>query len=189
VANADLESANGRLAELAHRDPLTGLINRRRFFELAAEQLALARRHQRPCGVLMIDLDHFKRINDTYGHAAGDEALRAAADCVVATVREVDIVARFGGEELAALLPETDAPGARLIAERVRSALAALEIAFEGRVIRITASVGVAAWSASEGGIEAALDRADAALYRVKQAGRDGVAMEPPAAPVDVDPA
>jgi diguanylate cyclase (GGDEF)-like protein len=184
IANAELESANGRLAEQAHRDPLTGLINRRRFFELASEQLALARRHQRPCGVLMVDLDDFKRINDTFGHAGGDEALRAAARCVVDTVREVDIVARFGGEELAALLPQTEAPAAWLIAERIRGALAALEIPFEGRMIRVTASLGVASWSSSEGGIEAALDRADAALYRVKRAGRDGVAMEPAITPV-----
>jgi diguanylate cyclase (GGDEF)-like protein len=180
MANAELEDANARLAEQAHRDPLTGLVNRRRFFEAAAEHLALARRHQRPCSVLMADLDHFKRINDTFGHAGGDEALRAAAQCVLETVREVDVVARFGGEELAALLPETDAPAAWLIAERIRGALAALEIPFEGRVIRVTASVGVAEWSPDDGGVEAALNRADLALYRVKQAGRDGVAMEPP---------
>ncbi len=186
IANAELEDANARLAGQAHRDPLTGLVNRRRFFELAADQLALARRHRRPCSVFMVDLDHFKRINDTFGHAGGDEALCAAAQCVVETVREVDIVARFGGEELVALLPETDAPAAGLIAERVRGALAALEVPYEGQIIRITASVGVAAWSPSEGGIEDALRRADLALYRVKQAGRDGVAMEPPVTPVAV---
>ncbi len=180
VAVAQLEGANKRLAQQAHRDPLTGLINRRRFFELAAEQLALARRRQWACSVFMVDLDHFKQINDTFGHAGGDETLRAAAQCIVRTVREIDIVARFGGEELAVLLPETDATAARLIAERLRGALAALEIPFEGRVIRITASVGVAAWNPSEGGIEAALDRADGALYRAKLAGRDTVAAEPP---------
>jgi diguanylate cyclase (GGDEF)-like protein len=185
IANVELEDANARLAVLAHRDPLTGLVNRRRFFELAAEQLALARRHQRPCSVFMADLDHFKRINDTFGHAGGDEALRRAARCVLETVREVDIVARFGGEELAALLPETDMTTAMTIAERVRRALAELELPYDGGVIRITASVGVACWSPSEIGIEPALNRADGALYRVKQNGRDGVATEPPLPGID----
>jgi diguanylate cyclase (GGDEF)-like protein len=180
----ELERANAQLAEQAHRDPLTGLLNRRRFFELAGEQLALARRYERPCSVFMVDLDHFKRINDTYGHAGGDEVLIAAARCVVDTIREVDIVARFGGEELAVLLPETDALAACLSAERVRAALAALEIPWEDGEIRVTASIGVALWVPSEGGIQAALDRADRALYRVKEAGRDGVRIEEAVTPI-----
>jgi diguanylate cyclase (GGDEF)-like protein len=183
TANAELEAVNAELARLAHHDPLTGLLNRRRFFELAADEVARARRHGRPCSVFMIDLDHFKRINDTYGHSAGDAMLRAVARRLLETVREIDFVARMGGEELAVLLPETGAPTALAVAERVRQALASLAIPHEGGVIRVTASIGVAAWRETELDVEAALHRADAALYRVKTRGRNGVALEGPAAP------
>jgi diguanylate cyclase (GGDEF)-like protein len=178
-----LRLANAELDRLAHHDPLTGLGNRRRFLQMADELIALARRHGRPCSVLMVDLDHFKRINDTHGHAAGDETLRAVARCLVGSLREIDIVARFGGEEMAAFLPETDLADACLAAERFRQALENLEIHHESTLIRVTASIGVASWVETESAIEPALERADIALYRVKQGGRNGVAAEPPLAP------
>jgi diguanylate cyclase (GGDEF)-like protein len=179
IANSELEQANAELARLAHHDPLTGLGNRRRFFQLTADHIALARRHYRPCSVFMIDLDHFKQINDRFGHAGGDETLRRAARCAVETVREVDIVARFGGEELAVFLPETAIKEATQVAERFRKALEQLEIRYGGHTIRVTASIGVAAWSVMEPDIEPALNRADAALYEVKKSGRNGVGVDP----------
>jgi diguanylate cyclase (GGDEF)-like protein len=179
IANTELEQANAELARLAHHDTLTGLGNRRRFFQLTADHIALARRRYRPCSVFMIDLDHFKQINDRFGHAAGDETLRRAARCVLETVREIDIVARLGGEELAVFLPETSIKEAAQVAERFRQALERLEIHYERSMIRVTASIGVAAWSVMEPDIEPALNRADAALYQVKNSGRNGVGVDP----------
>ncbi len=183
ISAETLRLANAELDRLAHHDPLTGLGNRRRFLHMADELIALARRHGRPCSVLMVDLDHFKRINDTHGHAAGDETLRAVARCLIGALREIDIVARFGGEEMAAFLPETDLADACLAAERFRQALETLEIHYENKVIQVTASIGVASWVETETAIEPALERADIALYRVKKGGRNGVAAEPPLSP------
>jgi len=179
IANTELEQANAELARLAHHDPLTGLGNRRRFFELCDYQIAQARRRYRPCSVLMIDLDHFKQINDRFGHGGGDETLRRAARCLVETVREIDIVARFGGEELAVFLPETSIKEAAQVAERFRQALEQLKIRYEHSAIHVTASIGVAAWSVMEPDIQPALNRADAALYKVKNSGRNGVGVDP----------
>jgi diguanylate cyclase (GGDEF)-like protein len=175
-----LQAANAELERLASHDPLTGLANRRRFFEAAAERLAQARRHGRAASVLMADLDHFKRINDAHGHAGGDAALKAAARCLADSLREIDVVARYGGEELVAFLTETDLADALVVAERFRATLEAERIRHMGAEIRVTASIGVAAWHPEEPGIEPALARADAALYRVKQATRNAVAAEPP---------
>jgi diguanylate cyclase (GGDEF)-like protein len=122
-------------------------------------------------------LDHFKRINDQYGHAIGDAALRAAGECLTRTLREVDLGARYGGEELAALLPETDFDGATEAAERFRLALEAVHIAHEDRPIRVTVSIGVSVWRDDEEDIRPALARADAALYRAKNDGRNRVAV------------
>jgi diguanylate cyclase (GGDEF)-like protein len=177
-----LQRANSELERLAQFDPLTGLGNRRRFFQVASDLLAQAKRHDRPCSVMMVDLDHFKRINDAYGHGGGDETLRAAASCLQASLRDADLAARFGGEELAALMPETDLAGAYLVAERFRAALEANAIPHEGNVIHVTASIGVAAWDSRELDIEPALERADTALYRAKNSGRNRVAAEPPLA-------
>jgi diguanylate cyclase (GGDEF)-like protein len=178
VSAETLMRANAQLERLADQDPLTGLGNRRHFFRKAEELLALARRHERPCSLLMVDLDYFKRINDVYGHGGGDAALCAAGRCLEATLREIDVIARFGGEELAAFLPETDLVGGCAVAERFRAALEALHVEHEGATIRVTASIGVASWHRSESGIQPALDRADAALYRAKQSGRNRVASE-----------
>jgi diguanylate cyclase (GGDEF)-like protein len=179
VSAKTLQLSNAELERLAHHDPLTGLGNRRRFFQVTADLLVQARRHHRPCCVMMVDLDHFKRINDNFGHGGGDETLRATARCLVESLRQVDVVARFGGEELAVFLPETAMPEAFLVAERFRQSLESVNIQYEGAVIRVTASIGIACWVEPETGIEPALRRADAALYRVKNAGRNNVAIEP----------
>lgn len=170
----DLVAANARLDVLASTDPLTGLLNRRRFLELAQAEQARAQRYGRPVAVLLVDLDHFKRVNDTHGHRMGDAVLRTAADVLTASRRTSDLAARFGGEELVLLLPETDLKGAVGLAERLRLALAGAQTRLDGADVRITASIGVASLRAGES-LDSLLHRADQALYSAKRAGRDRV--------------
>lgn len=157
-------------------DLLTGLPNRRAFNEQAADQIALARRHNRPLTVLMIDLDRFKRINDTYGHPAGDMVLRAMASAGKSILRQSDIFARLGGEEFAVLLPETSEEQAIMIADRLRQAIAKsrFDHDWEGQTpIAFTVSIGVAPCFHDDSAIEYALKRADRSLYSAKQDGRN----------------
>ncbi|HYD71198.1 diguanylate cyclase [Azospirillum sp.] len=169
------------LRHLATTDPLTGLANRRQFLAAAERELVRVRRYDRPATVLMFDIDHFKRINDTHGHAAGDEALRHVAAVCRDLLRETDIVGRLGGEEFGILLPETDVPSAREAAERLRLALARAEIPRpDGGTLRLTASIGIAACMPGDAGIEQALSRADDALYHAKANGRNRVEVKAP---------
>ncbi|MBP2295950.1 diguanylate cyclase [Azospirillum rugosum] len=175
-----LEDANAKLERLATVDPLTAVWNRRHFLELAGAELGRARRHGRRLSVFLLDLDHFKAVNDGYGHAAGDEVLRVAVSRAREALRTSDQIARFGGEEFAILLPETDLAGAHVVAERVRAAIAGAPVAVEGRAIPITGSLGVAEWDGVEPSIEQTLRRADTALYDAKQAGRNRVCTATP---------
>ncbi|MDZ5649151.1 diguanylate cyclase [Nitrospirillum sp. BR 11828] len=169
----DLRAANAKLEQLASTDPLTGILNRRRFFELARLEWDRSRRYGHVFSVILFDLDHFKRINDTYGHFMGDEVLRAAVKEAGQACRTVDLLARFGGEEVMMLLPETDLAGARAVAERVRIGLAALEVAYDGQTAQVTASLGVAQWRGPDETLEDLLARADGALYQAKKGGRN----------------
>jgi diguanylate cyclase (GGDEF)-like protein len=167
------ERAEGELRRLAMVDPLTGLYNRRAFLELAARELARSRREGSPSAVLMVDLDHFKRVNDDFGHQAGDRVLAAFGALLGRSLREADVAGRYGGEEFCAVLPGAGLAEAAAIAERVRGAAAQAPL---GDLPRITtASIGVALLEPDVGGIEPALARADAALYAAKQAGRNRV--------------
>ena len=159
------------LRRIAATDPLTGLANRSSFFNRSAAEIRRAERHGHPLAVAMLDLDHFKQINDTEGHEAGDAALKAFADLCRATVREQDLVARIGGEEFALLLSETRAADALPVAERLREAVAGLRRA--GAARRMTVSIGISEWWPQETNLEAALKRADRALYEAKQSGRN----------------
>ena len=163
------------LKMLAATDPLTGLMNRARFFELAHEEISRAHRYERPLAVVMLDIDLFKNINDTYGHEAGDTALRAFADLCRAMVRSPDSIGRIGGEEFALLLPETNRTNARALAERLRAAVASMRI--DGLPVTMTISVGVSEVLPSEDKPDAALSRADAALYEAKRGGRNRVVL------------
>ena len=167
-----LRSANDRLAALASTDPLTGIGNRRRFLESATQELDLARRHGLPVSLIIVDLDRFKSINDNYGHPVGDAVLKRAAEATVRACRPGDVVARFGGEELVVLLPETAAAAALAGAEEVRRGLA-VPGEFEGQAIAITASAGVAEWRAPDETLASLIERADRALYEAKRTGRD----------------
>lgn len=170
--NVDLAAANSRLQALATTDPLTGLPNHRATVAALDHELARAYRYRRPCAVLFLDLDHFKAVNDTYGHPEGDAALCDFAAVVTATLRSVDTVGRWGGEEFVAVLPETDIERACEAAERVRAAVTAHVFA-AGREIHLTCSIGVATYPADGEERNALIAAADHAMYAAKMLGRN----------------
>lgn len=170
---ADLTQANAELLKLATHDALTGVFNRRRFDEKLAENSLLFQRTGRTFALLLIDADHFKRVNDTYGHAIGDDVLCQLAALIESTTRATDFVARYGGEEFAVLLPEVEAPDSPdVVAEKIR---AAVEAAVFPAVGRLTVSIGVGVAEPSDRDSLALLKRADMCLYEAKAAGRNRV--------------
>jgi diguanylate cyclase (GGDEF)-like protein/putative nucleotidyltransferase with HDIG domain len=172
IANARLHEATH---DLAITDTLTGLRNRRLFDQELADALARARRDRRPLGLLMIDIDHFKRVNDSYGHAAGDQALEALGRLIAAELRESDLGARFGGEEFAVILPYTDGACGKQLAERIRCRVAGSVLRLAGgRELRLTVSIGNVA---GDGAPQRLLQHADQALYTAKQEGRNRVCL------------
>lgn len=157
-------------------DPLTGLYNRRFFDESLKRELARAQRSQSACSVVMIDLDHFKRVNDTYGHEGGDLVLKAASHGILQRVRASDVVCRYGGEELVLMLPDCSAEEAQKCAEGIRSSIGGIVIEHAGQTISgISASFGVAQWPGHGDGEQALLSAADRALYAAKKGGRNQV--------------
>ena len=167
-AHLDLKIANAELTRLAATDFLTGVLNRRRFMELGEAEVARVRRSGRCFGTVMIDVDHFKTVNDTYGHDVGDTVLRTLAEACVDRLRNVDIVGRMGGEEFALILPETDPQGAKLTVERLREYLGELAVPVDSGTLKVTVSAGVTTVQDPNDSIEAALKRADEALYEAK---------------------
>jgi diguanylate cyclase (GGDEF)-like protein len=165
------------LETLAAIDWLTGLYNRRHFEALARAELARSQRYMRPVSVLMIDIDHFKAVNDRFGHAAGDQVLRAVAALLVADKRDADVAARLGGEEFALLLPETTDLAAVQFAERLRQKMRNHASTVQGEKLAITISIGVAGATATTSGIEMLVRSADDALYDAKRGGRDRVSL------------
>jgi diguanylate cyclase (GGDEF)-like protein len=165
-----------QLERLATTDSLTSLYNRRHFMELAATEWSRYLRHRRPLSMLMIDIDHFKLVNDRYGHAAGDDAIASIAATCRESKRAADIVGRLGGEEFAILLPETDQVQARVLAERIREKVAGRSLSTQGVEFSMTISVGIAAASADMSGADALLRAADRALYQAKADGRNRTA-------------
>ena len=166
---------------MATTDGLTGLLNRRTFDSSLEQRLREAQRYGRPLSLLLLDVDHFKKVNDTHGHPAGDAVLSGVAKVAQKQARETDLVARYGGEEMALILPETDARGAWAIAERIRKAVEAAAHATEQGALRVTLSVGVATWTAGGESPDDLLQAADKALYRAKENGRNRVEAANPA--------
>jgi diguanylate cyclase (GGDEF)-like protein len=172
---SDLIRETEALERLASIDGMTGLNNRRNFMELAESEWARFKRYGRPLALLMIDVDHFKSVNDTYGHDIGDEVIRAVADTLQKQKRVPDIAGRLGGEEFALLLPEATLDSAVAAAERLRGLVEAQVIAVDGQHIPVTISVGASAVQTETLGIEELIKQADVALYEAKRSGRNRV--------------
>ncbi len=176
VTKEELEIKNALLQEMAMKDPVTGLFNHRYFQERLSEELSRAARTGRPLALAILDLDKFKKVNDTYGHQAGDAVLQQVASAVRALLRASDVLARYGGEEFALILPDTDLDAAWAIVDRLRREVAATDIRLsDGRTIRVTFSAGVSAFSGGDPRGQALLAAADEALYRAKARGRNRV--------------
>lgn len=175
--NADMSRLNARLNRLANTDGLTDLFNRRYLFDRLAELWAIYERHRRPLSCIVLDVDRFKRINDTCGHATGDGVLRAIADIVRREVRTSDVLARLGGEEFCVLCPETDAQGAAAVAERIRAAVQRFIFNADAGALRATVSMGVAPAQPTMRASDELLAAADAMLYRAKDGGRNAVGL------------
>ena len=164
------------LEQQAHTDPLTGLNNRRYFYELAEHELVRSRRFGMPLSLLMMDIDHFKQLNDEHGHDAGDAILKKMGTCCLQTLREVDILGRIGGEEFAVMLPGIDGGQALEAAERLRQALAEMVVSLpSGKAVSLTVSIGVSGALGANESLDEMLKRADEALYAAKHAGRNCV--------------
>lgn len=171
----ELMEANRRLEELASRDSLTGIYNRRYFIELAERDLERASRTGAPVSLAMIDLDHFKLVNDTYGHLVGDEVLRLVVEIIGQSLRATDLFARVGGEELVVLMPDTPEPSALIVAERLREAIASGTRDSRSAIVPVTVSIGLATAGTPPEPLDLLLDRADQALYAAKRGGRNRV--------------
>jgi len=164
------------LKRLATTDPLTGIGNRRNLMDQGERELRRARRYASPLSLLMLDIDHFKRVNDTHGHAIGDQALKAMVRTCLKQLREIDVLCRFGGEEFVALLPETSLADAAVVAERLRRTVAGIAVPLpSGGTASFTISLGVTAPRPEDSTLGDVLERADAALYAAKRGGRDRV--------------
>ncbi len=170
----ELTAKNQLLERLSSTDDLTGLANRRQFFAVLDKEMERAHRHRKPLSIVEFDLDRFKTVNDTFGHAEGDRVLKGVSEVILAHIRRYDLAARLGGEELAILLPETPADAAQILAERIGAAVESTVTAGGGRRV-ITLSGGVAGWSQDEEDGAGLLKRADEALYRAKAGGRNRI--------------
>ncbi|MEG2999780.1 MAG: GGDEF domain-containing protein [Comamonas sp.] len=173
-----LQEYNAHLRQLAQYDPLTGVRNAAAYYAQCDQHIRLAQRSGRGFAVLFADLDHFKQINDTHGHAAGDAVLRTVAQRLLQTVRDSDVVGRVGGEEFSILLPDTDCQGAMDLAERIRAAIESLHVQLESRIcLHVTASLGVSICQDATQDIQSIQREADHAMYQAKTGGRNRVSL------------
>ncbi|MFC1632031.1 GGDEF domain-containing protein [Candidatus Omnitrophota bacterium] len=166
-----------KVQELATTDGLTNLFTRRHFLERLTEELERSSRHSLSLSFLMIDIDHFKQCNDTFGHLTGDVVLKEVAAKIKSSVREIDLVGRFGGEEFSVLLPDTDKPGAKYVAERIRASIAEHQFSVYDEQIKTAVSIGVASFPGNATQLQRLIDLADQALYRAKEEGRNRVCL------------
>jgi len=175
LAEQELYAAKKLAEELAQKDELTGLNNRRAFFEQGHRSFIQARRYNHPISVIMMDIDHFKNINDSYGHSVGDKVLKHISRDLEKAVREIDIPARIGGEEFAFILPETVFDDALLLAERLRTNIENTSVEHQDKTLNVTASFGISSCSACDQTLETMLSKADDALYIAKKKGRNQI--------------
>ena len=172
-SNDELLEAYALLQQLVTVDPLTGLENRRSLMDFAEVQLKLAQRYKSFFSIILIDLDYFKKINDTYGHLIGDEILKNIAKILKYVLRNVDHIGRFGGEEFIVILPNTNLKNAVVTAEKVREAIANFKHNIEEQIIQATVSIGIASYNPLDDDVNQILERADQALYQAKSSGRN----------------
>ncbi|HLD64968.1 MAG TPA: diguanylate cyclase [Pseudomonas sp.] len=175
VNKRQLQTANLQLQQLSRTDRLTGLNNRGYWEECLKHEYARHRRYQSTAALVMFDIDHFKKVNDTFGHPAGDKVIQAVAEVVREQVRDTDYAGRYGGEEFVVLLPDVDSAGALLFAERLRQRIESLLIIYEGQSIPFTISLGVADLNQPMDEYQQLIERADQALYASKKGGRNQV--------------
>jgi len=179
--NLELIMRNRVLAEVSARDSLTGLYNRWYVMEKIESEMNRSLRHGSPVSVLMMDIDHFKRVNDTYGHAVGDQVLRTIGQVLRDSCRVYDVPGRYGGEEFCIVLPQTAVGSTNVVAERIRTRVASTAVAIEGDSVAVTTSIGVAGVDGENGDTlmtaTALIDRADRALYSAKHRGRNRIEM------------
>ncbi len=175
VNRSDEERLIRHLYERATKDSLTGLYNRTSLMDRLGREVARHQRYGRDLSVVVMDLDHFKKVNDTYGHGAGDAVLRVVGEAIRQCLRSSDLAARVGGEEFVVALPETDQSRARNIAEKIRKRIASLDVSFEKSRLHITASLGVATAQKGPVSLELLLKRADEACYKAKRSGRNRI--------------
>jgi diguanylate cyclase (GGDEF)-like protein len=173
--SADIRYGLNKAKLLSETDELTGLFNRRGFAMVVDRLFAQAQRYNRPATVMMVDLDRFKALNDGYGHEAGDRMLRLVAKCIQTELRHTDVLARYGGDEFVALLPETPADSALEVAGRIREAVAGTPLESDGRSVVGSVSIGIASYPEAGRTLDGVLARADRAMYVAKQKGRNGV--------------
>ena len=176
-ANKALLETNKELHQLSITDGLTGLLNRKHILELLDQEISRSRRYGHPVSVLMLDIDHFKNVNDTYGHQTGDIVMRRLADLFCETVRENDLVGRYGGEEFLILLPDSDAQSGVQTAQRIRKRVQDLEIDASGENVSVTVSIGISSFPQYGQGADAVICAADEALYQAKSNGRNQVVI------------
>ncbi|MFL9813024.1 diguanylate cyclase [Stutzerimonas sp. VN223-3] len=172
-----LQAANQELQRLSSTDRLTGLFNRGHWEEMLRQDYARHRRYDSNAALVMFDIDHFKKINDKYGHQAGDAVIQQTANLIRQSMRGADVAGRYGGEEFVVLLPDTDSQGAVMFAERLRQSSEAYEVSHENHRIRFTISFGIADLSLPTSGYAQLIERADSALYASKSAGRNRVTL------------
>ncbi len=170
-----LSLANKSLALLASQDPLTEVYNRRYFFRRADIEFSKALRHNRSLAVIMIDADHFKMVNDQFGHAMGDQALLRLSKVCRDSLRSSDFIGRLGGEEFAICCPETDIDGAKQVAERIRHDMATVDIIYNGKSCRVSVSIGVTALLEADQNFDQLVQRSDQLLYSAKEGGRNRI--------------
>jgi diguanylate cyclase (GGDEF)-like protein len=175
----DLKEANDKLRGLAFEDGLTMLFNHRYFQDHLEREISRVNRYSHLLSLIMIDIDHFKKFNDTYGHQQGDTVLRSVAEVLNDSIRKPDIAARYGGEEFAIILPETDLKGALVLAERIRQFIEELEVKIDNQVLKVTISLGITSYDPAKGmkKKEEIIESADKALYNSKNTGRNKLSI------------
>ncbi len=171
------ENLRRRMHDAALYDALTKGCNKQHFLERLDVEVSYARRHRGPLALLMLDVDHFKRVNDTFGHPAGDRVLAMVGQVITGTVRTEDLFARYGGEEFAVLCRGTDSDGAMALGERLRERVQAAALDCDGRPVAVTVSIGVGSWLEQPDSSKRLIDEADQALYTAKRAGRNRVVV------------